>query len=60
MIEALNLLAGHTCENCKRQKHDDMCIRFLGESIGWQWWERNKSGTCEDWIGETEWTKTIR
>ncbi len=50
---AKNVLSDRTCETCvAKQGHvhpDDVCYRWLGEAVGWQWWPRDKNGTCEDW-----------
>jgi hypothetical protein len=57
-----NLLEGKVCLNCSRVREshetkvrfveEKYCLRFLGESIGWQWWPTSKDKTCEDWKSE--------
>lgn len=46
---AKNLLANKICETCTRTKRDNMCVIYLDEAIGWQWWPMSKNGTCEQW-----------
>ena len=49
---AFNLLIQKTCERCDKIKGSDdgLCLRFLGESVGWQWIETSNENTCEDWV----------
>lgn len=53
---AKNLLLDKTCQTCIAQKSSsegtELCVRYLGEACGWQWWPRNKENTCEDWKNE--------
>ena len=49
---AFNLLANRICENCNSHKDltKKMCLRYWGESVGWQWHDMEKEGTCIDWV----------
>ena len=51
---AKSLLEGKSCENCKRQKSEEMCVRWLGEACGWQWWNKAEEGVCDDWTNKSK------
>lgn len=53
-----SLLLNQTCQTCQTQKGTQveegkkvkMCIQFLGEAIGWQWFQQSKKETCDSWL----------
>ena len=49
VVDAKNLLEDKVCGNCVHKQTEELCNKWMGESIGWQFWTKPDNKTCEDW-----------